>query len=483
LFWTTLPQTLTFPLIYFLCAMLFWISLRFGARSISMGIFLLAGIGIAGSIIMHPSPTVPVNFQLFADELFIILIAPIFLIFVAVTEERRATSEDLASNVVQLQEAMMRLNLEDKFKNEFIAILAHELRNPLASVMSALEVLAIESGLSGESTRMIDNAQQQTVAMRRLLDDLLDVARVTQQKFKLQKERVDLGSVLTRSIENTRQFIADKGHTFSLSLPPELIYLYADPIRLGQIIVNLLNNAAKYTLPGGRIELVSSINDTNIMIEVRDNGIGIPQAELQNIFQPFNQLPGTVRLESGLGIGLSLTRRLVEMHEGTIEAVSQGVGKGSTFVIKLPLIEVPVATVSPIQLPVPVKKGLFTQRPVKTPYNILVVDDNESAAQGLGKLLQHNGHQVTLAHTGEHALEISRTITPEIMLLDIGLPDISGYEVAKELRSRNEFPLTLIALTGYGQDEDKKRAVAAGFNFHLTKPVSIKDVETLLQSV
>jgi len=442
----------------------------------TLSIFLVTALGMAGIINDNLSHT-PLNDRLFSIELFMILITPIFLAFSSLVKERKSASELLNNHIEQLEDAMQKLSSEDRSKNEFIAILAHELRNPLAPVMSTLELLKLEGNLNEESKKMIERARTQTYAMRRLLDDLLDVARVTQKKFKLLKEPTEITKVIQHSIESTGGFIESQNHTLSVSLPNKELWLKADPVRLEQVVVNLLNNAAKYTKPGGHIELSCTVEKNTLFIRVRDNGIGIPPEELQNIFRPFQQIKSKAYVGSGLGIGLSLTKRLVEMHEGSIQAYSEGPGTGSTFTVELPISK-------NVQLPIPETKKRHQGSDFKTSaFKILVVDDNEPAAQSLGKLLERRGHTTKITYKGITALNLISTFQPEIMLIDIGLPDIDGYEIARQLRKDNKYSSVLIALTGYGQDEDKLKAKSAGFDYHLTKPVTLSEIEVLLKHI
>jgi signal transduction histidine kinase/CheY-like chemotaxis protein len=470
-FWTALPRENVFLLLSLFLAVLFWVGLRLGPRAMSLALFVSTGFGMLGSVIAHPIST-QINQQLFADELFMILLSPIFLILSVLVEERRVTAKKFEESVEELREAFHRLELEDRSKNEFIATLAHELRNPLAPVMSTLELLKLERQRP-DVHLMIETAQEQLHVMRRLLDDLLDVARVTQKNFKLQKEPVTLQSAVNRALHTVEAFVNSRGHTCTASLPPEPVWLYGDPVRLTQIFTNILYNAAKYTDQGGRIELGAKVEGADAVVFITDNGIGIDQARLERIFDPFVHTAPKSSVGTGLGIGLSLTKRLVEMHHGRVEARSPGVGRGSTFVVRLPL-GAPA---------LPARKEPQTRlHALNAPYNILVVDDNEAAAQGIEKLLSRRGHRVTLAYDGASALSVTPSVVPDIVLLDIGLPDIDGYEVARQLRREKHAPY-LVALTGYGQSEDKARAHDAGFSYHLTKPVGLADIEHVLHTI
>lgn len=469
-FWTSFPKANTFIALYFLFTILFWIGLRLGPRVTSLSILLVAALGMAGSIIAQPTATA-LNQQLFADELFMILIAPIFLILSALVEERRVTAKHLEQSIGDLQNALHKLGLEDQSKNEFIATLAHELRNPLAPVVSTLEYLKLEEQ-TPETRRLILGAEEQTQIMRRLLDDLLDVARVTQKRFKLQEETMVVQSAINRSIQTVELFMQSQQHTLNIILPKEPIWVFGDPVRLTQIFTNILYNAAKYTPRGGRVKLEARVEGGDVVVSITDNGMGIEADRIERIFEPFVHTGPRKTVGTGLGIGLSLTKRLVEMHHGSIEAHSEGKDKGSTFSLRLPLAPAPIPAAFS-QAPTPARGG---------PYRILIVDDNEAAAQGLERLLIHKGHEVKLVYDGESALSAVATMQPHVVLLDIGLPDIDGYEVARRLRAHIPTPY-IVALTGYGQEDDKNKAAVAGFNSHLTKPVGLAEIEDVLGSL
>jgi signal transduction histidine kinase/ActR/RegA family two-component response regulator len=477
IFWLPVGQWgVSLIAIYAYLAALFWIALQHEPRVMTAALFASTVIGVVGSILVDTNPNNTLAEQLFAVQMFIVLMGAIFLPFTGVAEERRKAVRELKAYTNELRQSLYKMGSADKAKNEFIAILAHELRNPLAPVMSTLEILKLKSH-DAESTELIENAEQQTHAMRRLLDDLLDVARVTQQKFKLQHEHVSAKTIMKRAIMSTENFIRSRGHTLHTSLPDEQLALYADPVRLEQIVVNLLNNAAKYTERGGHIRLSARAENNSLVIQVEDDGVGIPAERLEDIFEPFRQVSAASRVGTGLGIGLALTKRLVEMHQGRIEAASMGPGRGSSFTVRIPLaVATKVEKTAPMQL-TPDSLQPNTCR-------ILVIDDNEAAAEGIKRLLEMRGHEVRTAYTGKQGIETLNTYTPDVVLLDIGLPDMNGYEVAEHIRTHlvNGGPI-LVALTGYGQDDDKAMARSAGFNYHLTKPVSLRELEGLLYRI
>lgn len=358
-------------------------------------------------------------------------------------------------------------------KDEFLAMLAHELRNPLAPISNALHIMA-HSGL--DETRLSwcrEIIGRQVEHMVRLVDDLLDVSRISQGKIELKKEPLELSAIVQRAIETSQPLIEAHRHKISVHLPPEPVVVEGDLVRLSQVVSNLLNNAAKYTDEGGSIGLIIESTEDDIFIRVRDNGRGIDPSALSGLFQLFYQVDRTIdRAEGGLGIGLALVKSLVTLHGGDVWAQSEGRGYGSEFVIRLPrLISLETKTACTSALPVSNLGEL----------DILVVDDNVDAAASLAMLLDVDGHHVKIAHDGQAAQEIARAEQPDVILLDIGLPGMDGYAVAKSLRQSNDLEQTLlIALTGYGRSEDREKSLAAGFNAHLVKPADIETLRKLL---
>lgn len=476
IFWTPFTQFEGIPLIYLVLIPFIWIALRLGPRAMTLAVFLTALNAILGSEYGFTGHVVSAN-SLFLLQMFIGVLSIIFFIFVTVEEERKESTKQLEEYVIQLEQAFKKISGEDQAKNEFIAILAHELRNPLAPIVSSLEMLKLQNP-SAEFASAIDAMYGHTRTIGRLLDDLLDISRISQKKFKLQKESVDFRPLILRCVQTAEAFMQSRGHKLVVSLPDRPIWIDADPVRLEQIVINLLNNSAKYTEPGGTIEFSAQEEGNELVIAVRDNGIGIEEHMLTRIFEPFTQVERGTRT-AGLGIGLSLTKKLVEMHRGSIEARSPGLGQGSEFIVRLPLPKT-------VQLPIPLlrrrrdRKFQEQSRSKAGPLHILIVDDNEAAAQGLGKLLSFRGHEIELAYDGSQALASVERFLPDIVVLDIGLPGMDGYEVAEQLRTRYGSQIVLIALTGYGQDEDRRKAEQAGFNYHLTKPVGLSEIEAIL---
>lgn len=381
------------------------------------------------------------------------------------------TSTDI-DDQKRLEEALRE---QDRRKDEFLATLAHELRNPLAPIRTGLQVLKLaRSEEAAEKARaMID---RQIDHMVRLVDDLLDVSRLSRGKVDLKRERVDARAVLDAAIEVSRPLVDAGRHSLSVSLPDEPLLLDADPTRMAQVVSNLLNNAAKYTRAGGHIELSAERAGDQAVIRVRDDGAGIPADMLSHVFDLFTQVGRSIdRAQGGLGIGLSLVKKLVEMHGGTVTAESPGLGRGSTFTVHVPLAAAEERP-DPGALEPEGEAVAHGSR-----HRVLVVDDNVDAAESLSLLLEIGGHETAVAHSGPEALDVARRFQPEVVFLDIGLPGMSGYEVAERLREETPSRrAVLVALTGWGSEEDKRRAMAAGFHFHVIKPVSAATVESIL---
>jgi PAS domain S-box-containing protein len=362
------------------------------------------------------------------------------------------------------------LELADRRKTEFLATLAHELRNPMSPLLIAAQQLH-ENGADNHSLPLIaEIIERQVTHLSRLVDDLLDVARITQGKIRLNRQLVDLSILLPEAIQMVLPNIEAGHHQFTWKLPEEPIHVEGDPVRLVQVVANLLNNAAKFTEPGGQLALTLDQSDDQAVITVNDNGCGIEPGSLNQLFELFAQLDNAVhQANGGLGVGLYLSKQLIQMHGGTIKAISQGSGRGSEFVIQLPRVS--VAKMAATDRPsVPGVASNGSRR-------ILVVDDNVDAVDSLMFMLQQKGHDVRIAHDGNKALECIRKFNPEVIFLDIGMPDMDGYEVCRQIRASTQGQrMHICAVTGWGQSEDKKRAHDAGFDDHLTKPVSVNDI-------
>jgi PAS domain S-box-containing protein len=374
-----------------------------------------------------------------------------------------------------LADSERALKEADRRKDEFLATLAHELRNPLAPLRNGLQLLR----MAGDDRAMKEQAQgmmeRQLTVMVRLIDDLLDVSRITRGKLQLRRERVDLASVVQSAVEGSRPLIESSAHQLTVALPPEPLPLDADPTRLAQVFANLLTNAAKYTDKGGRIGLTAERDGGEVVVSVRDTGIGIAAGHLPGLFELFSQVaPALERSQGGLGIGLSLVKGLVEMHGGSVEARSEGPGRGSEFVVRLPLLEGSPARESPHSA----SGEKATARPGR---RILVADDNRDAANSLSLMLRLAGHQVHAVHDGQEAVDAAGWFRPDLALLDIGMPRLNGYEACRHIR---EQPwggrVVLVAITGWGQEEDRRKAEEAGFDRHFMKPVDPASLEQLL---
>jgi PAS domain S-box-containing protein len=383
---------------------------------------------------------------------------------------------EVGNDVTELKQLQDALRQSDRRKDEFLAMLAHELRNPLAPILNALHIMRMGRANTGavEESRAI--IERQVRHMVRLIDDLLDLSRITRGKIQLRKQPIELAQVIQSAVESSRPAIDAAGHQLTLALPDVPIVIEADPTRLAQVLLNLLNNAAKYTESGGRIWISAKAEGDQLAICVRDSGIGIPREMLPNIFEMFAQIDRSLeRSQGGLGIGLSLVRGLVRLHGGTVTARSEGPGRGSEFVVRLPLTPVvpePVVASVPEHVQ-PTAHG--------KPQRILVVDDNVDGARSLEKVLKMLGHQVVVTHDGYAALDQARRFKPDIVILDIGLPGMNGYEVARHMRKLPDLRnVLLVALTGWGKEDDRKKSMEAGFNAHLVKPVEPVDLEALL---
>jgi PAS domain S-box-containing protein len=382
----------------------------------------------------------------------------------------------------QAEEALRRLNAElqlaDRRKDDFLATLAHELRNPLAPIRNAVQVFKAKGPPDPELMRCRDLIDRQVGHMVRLLEDLLDVSRITRNKLELRKSRVSLAAVVESAVETSRPLIESGQHELVLRLPTEPVILDADPVRLAQVFSNLLNNAAKYTERGGRIQLAAQRQGNAVLVTVTDNGIGIATETLPRLFEMFSQAkPALERSQGGLGIGLALVKGLVEMHGGCIEARSGGPGLGSDFIVRLPLLVDDI-------LPDGVPSGEDAEPGRGTKWRLLIVDDLKDSADSLALLLELLGHEVRTAYDGAAAIVAAESFLPDVVLLDLGMPKVNGYEVCRHIRNQPWGKgMFLIALTGWGQENDRRRTEAAGFDHHLVKPADSATLVKLLASL
>lgn len=363
----------------------------------------------------------------------------------------------------------------DRRKDEFLATLAHELRNPLAPIRNSLHLLRLSGNTDPVVQRVREMMERQVDHMVRLVDDLLEVSRISRGKIELRKERVELAAVIRSAVETSQPLLDAAGHQLAVSLPSQPITLSGDPVRLAQVFANLLNNAAKYAKQPGQVWLTARVEGDEVVVAVRDTGIGIATDMLPRVFEMFMQVEGPHHgSQGGLGIGLALVRSLVQLHGGSVSATSDGLGRGSEFIVRLPLTEpVAISRVSPL----PNVQSL-------SPARVLVVDDNRDAADSLGMLLRALGAEVTVVHDGAAALDRIAEVRPTTVLLDIGMPGLDGYEVARRIRQLPDCRgVVLIALTGWGQEEDRRRTRAAGFDHHLVKPTDMQTLHALMSSV
>jgi signal transduction histidine kinase len=486
LFFTPVTQVGDISLVYFLLIPLFWIAIRLGPRFMTLAIELIGVMGI-GSVYFGTSaaPAGTIGERVFQMQILIIVLAGIFLVLVSSEEERKEALTDTRSQLAKLEDDFGLVSSQERSKSEFLAILSHELRNPLAPLVSSLEFLRLKGSVSNEDMPILDEMDERIKIIKRLLDDILDITRISQNKLRLQKEPRELQKIVARAIHSVEKRFGEQGQIIVTDMEGQPIRLEVDAVRIEQVITNLLNNASKFTDRGGHIFISVRQQGLTAEVRIKDDGIGIDPTMLHRIFEPFLQIEGRYG-NDGLGIGLSLAKQLIEMHEGVIEAKSEGTGRGSEFVVRLPLALAP----SPLSPPAPAQKDPVrtarTAHPAPLPrtnraHRILVVDDNAKAAQGIGKLLQLMGYQVDYAYSGADAVRQAADVHPDSIILDIGLPDMDGCEAATIIRNRLGFPGMLIALTGYGQDEDKEKSYAAGFNYHLTKPIGIADLQKILQ--
>jgi len=377
--------------------------------------------------------------------------------------ERTAELEVAISRQIELAE---QLRVADRRKDEFLALLAHELRNPLAPLRNAINILQLKESHDPDVLWCRGVIERQAIQLTRLVDDLLDVSRITLGKIKLRPEPLDLASVVARAVETSRPLIDAHRHELIVTMPETSIRVEGDRARLTQVVANLLNNAAKYQNDGGTIALTVERDSNGAVITVRDRGIGIAPDMLHEIFQLFSQGERTLdRAQGGLGIGLSLVKTVVELHGGLVTAASEGSGRGSEFSIRLPCLLQELDSYRPRE------DGLDSEVPECAPLKILVVDDSRDAAESLTKLLRLGGHEVLIAHEGEHALHLAATQQPGVVLLDIGLPGMDGYEICRRLRQTGLAHAMIVAMTGYGLERDRQRSQEAGFDTHLVKPV------------
>jgi CheY-like chemotaxis protein/nitrogen-specific signal transduction histidine kinase len=378
------------------------------------------------------------------------------------------------TDIGALKRAEDELKEADRRKDEFLAMLAHELRNPLAPIVSGLEVLSLGAEAARTPGPVLEMMGRQVDHLVRLVDDLLEVSRITRGKIELRKEVLDFGEVLTHALDTSRPWIEAASHSLRIDVPAEPVRIEADGVRLAQVISNLLNNAAKYTPPGGYIALVARVDDGQLVIRVSDTGYGISPESIDDVFEMFSQSGHDRCSESGLGIGLALVRTLVQMHGGSVSVASDGHGRGSEFTVRLPIGNVMQDDV--VRIPVPEDRGSTMQR-------VLVVDDNRDSANSLGMLLDVMDYDVKVAFDGASALEQLDDFRAEAVFLDIDMPGMDGYEVARRIRERADLEdVVLVAVTGWNEGNDRAASKHAAFDHYLLKPVEIESLRAVLST-
>jgi len=454
-------------LVYFLLIPLFWIALRLRPRFLTLAFVLMGGMAIHSALINGVDTE-----RLFSTEGLLIVLAVIFYIVASLEEDRRLNSNLMRHQLSTLENAVARVSSESKAKNDFIAVLAHELRNPLAPVVSGIDLLKLKAEPDSEDLETLTMMEDRMQMVRRLLDDLLDISRISENKLRVAEDPVELDVVVRHAILSTEHYRKERHQSFTYRPADEPLVVAGDATRLEQVVSNLLTNASKYTDPGGSITLLLTRTGEHARIHVRDKGIGLDPSLLEAVFTPFHQIDSGKRSIKGLGIGLALVRSFVEMHGGTVEARSEGKGQGSEFVVTLPLLGTSHAPIEAAEiLPNPTDRHK-RQR-------VLIVDDNDTAASAIGKLLEIQGHKVLYAYDGVQAIDTARDRKPDIILLDLDLPDMDGYEVAKRLK-KHKYSGRIIALTGLTPTSARMKGVRLGFEEYLVKPVGVEELKRAL---
>ena len=385
----------------------------------------------------------------------------------------RERQYQIRQHLAERQQIERSLRLADQRKDEFLATLGHELRNPLAPLLAALQLLKTAAGNESVTARVTVVMERQINHLVRLVNDLLEVSRITRGLIEVRREPVDLAFVIHSAIDTSRPAIEAAAHVLTVELPTTPVIVHGDQVRLTQVFANLLTNAAKYTNTGGRLDIVATRDGDNAVVSVRDNGIGLAAHQLSTVFDMFTQVDrSSRRAQGGLGIGLTLVRSLVAMHGGSVDARSEGLGRGSEFVVRLPVL----TERRPVSEEAPPMNAFPSRR-------ILIADDNQDASDTLGTLLETLGATVRVAHTGRQALEALDDFAPDSALLDIGMPDMDGYEVARRIRANPKHAeVLLIALTGWGQESDQRQAQLAGFDHHIVKPLRLEKLREILST-
>jgi signal transduction histidine kinase len=469
--------------LYWALPFLLWGAVRFGPRGTSATLLAVMALSVWGAVEGRgPFAAAAPTENLLELQIYLLAVSVPVLLLAALFRQQDRTAAELKRTEDERRELEARKSIEaalrdaDRRKDEFLAVLGHELRNPLAPIGIALELLRQERAETGEAIWARETIGRSLGHMTRLLDDLHDISRVTLGRIPLRLELLDLRRVVATSLEVTRPLIDSFGHELTVRLPEQPQPIRGDSVRLAQIVCNLLNNAAKYTEPGGRIEVALEREGPGVRLSVRDNGIGMAADALTRIFEPFSQLPtGRERERGGLGIGLTLVKRLVELHGGAVEARSAGPRLGSELIVRLPLSADQVLDPTPPPAAVPGRCPSL---------RILAVDDNADIALGLANVLGTWGHTVRTAHDGATALALAGTFAPEVVLVDLGLPRVDGLEVARRLRqSHARPPALMVSMSGFGHDQTRARSGEAGFHHHLPKPVDLESLRVLLEQL
>jgi signal transduction histidine kinase len=460
-----------YPVHYLIFPAVIWAALRLGQHATATLVFGAMAVTIVATLAGHgPFVTSTTEASLLQVTLFMAVVAVTGLFLGATTAERNRSERRRSADYARLRLSEERLARQaeelaaaDRRKDEFLAVLGHELRNPLAPLQNGLQLLTLGGTDPAVVARTRALMERQLRHLVRLVDDLLDVARIRSGKIVLEMERVELAAMVASAVELARPLIDARRHELEVRLPEEPVWIEADRTRLPQLLANLLNNAAKYTAEGGHICLGADRLAGSVTIRIRDTGIGMTAEALANVFELFAQAAGpTHAVQGGLGVGLSLARSIAELHGGTLSAHSEGPDRGSEFVVRLPVAAAPATS------ELAVDRGAAAGARLR----ILVVDDNVDAADSLGVMLGYSGHEVRVVHTGRDALSTAHAFSPDVIILDLGMPEMDGYAVARAVRADPALARTrLIALSGYGQAEDRRRTAEAGFDAHLVKPV------------
>jgi signal transduction histidine kinase/CheY-like chemotaxis protein len=490
LFWTSYGALNSTIYVIAQLFILTWMSLRMGMTRMTTAMIGTAIIGFTG-IYMGFAEVPDIPRKVLGTEVYLIIFSVLFYIISTINEEKEVVIGRFKKNLENLTHAYNQINMNDRRKNEFIAVLAHELRNPLSPIVNYLQIMEVEGVDDTKFKYSAEGINRQIKKISRILEDLLDISRITQGKIKIEKEKTDIRSIIKKAVESVRSSIDEKQQILTVQLPHGQANIFGDPVRLEQVIVNLLNNSIRYTSEKGKIWLLCEVDDGgNISITVRDNGVGIKPEVLPHIFDMFQQGDSTlVKTSGGLGIGLGLVKAFTELHGGSVKVKSDGSGKGAEFILTFPGYqgnEKDSTEYSVIKDLSPVKstnaRASIKKTNNKNGKKILVVDDNEETVATLTSLLNFLGHKVFTATNGRAAIDSAINNKPDAVLLDIGLPDITGYEVAKEIREKIGQGVKLIAISGYGQRENKLEAHRVGFDHYLTKPVRISYGQDRIQS-